>query len=328
MNVTKMYDYTEEILSDACIHFTGKNIRKFVDESLSRHAHFIDKIPFDEDGRLEIPFETTPEIILQDNFWLERLLDETKIQYDKLAIVQGKLWFVDKSNNKAMPLTKALHKINEKNNIYFRKSWYSHFDQFSEIGDNVEKFLCFLGDITNVEKLGIISINPADYLRQAFSPKYCSFSTCHNLKTGGYKYGPINYAMDKYHLMNYLVAPKDENKKILGRVMMVIDEDFKSVSHRRFYLSQECFGRTRADRIRKTMHGYLNGEDNESVFKEVSTHGGKGYIDGLTKTTFVGEPCRIRFDMSSDIFCFRCGCIFQDNAIYCPKCANILGRSK
>ena len=320
MNVTSMYDYTTQVLNTAGIVNNNKSVKKFVDISLERHQHFIDKLPFDEFGRFDIPFETTPDVILNDNYWLQLMLKDLKIEISCLAILQGKLWFVDKATNKAMPLTKAVAKYHEKRNI-FSHGWFGSFEYRNEISE-INKFLCFLGEIGNVEKKAVISVHPADYLRQAFYPNYATFSTCHNLKSGGYRHGPINYALDSDHLMNYLVNPNDEQMRLTGRVMMVIDKNFQVVCQRRFYTTLEAFGKTRAEMIRARMHEYLNGQNKKLSSAWISSDGGRGYIDGITVKTWVNKPVDITFKMTTDLFCFCCGKLHQRSAMYCEPCWN------
>lgn len=313
-NIPRMTAYVQEILKTA--GYEQKHAQAFVELSLDRHRNF-HKLGFDEFGRRIIPFELTPEILLNDFPWFTKLLEQMHIGSDHLAILQGKIYVVD--GNRGLPLTKALAK---KQDVLFsvKKNWYKYHEGRERFFNKPEVFLAELGSVINLGKIAVVSINPGDYLRKSFFPDYTNFTSCHHLRTGAYRWGCVNYSLDRFHLVNYVANGTDERQKMLGRVMMVVSEDLNVVAQRRFYPSPDEFGPTRARRIREEVHKMINPDANWKRSSEVTmeSEGGNGYIDGITIVTYLDKSKKYQdIAMCNDVFCFKCGKVHQHACLFC-----------
>lgn len=321
-DVPKIIDYTEEILVAAGLPV--KHSRQFVELSLERKKRF-HSMNFNSFGRREIPFTITPAILLNDYRWFRQLLNEMSISSEALTVVMGKIYVLTKRGG--VPLTKELAKNSDK--LFSKgKHWFDHYEYKADILGKPEVFLARLGDVINLGKKAVISINPGDILRKSMSGIYSGYTSCHNLINGQYRQGPVNYALDPSHLVTYITDGGDVNEKMHGRSMMVISNDLNVVAMRRFYPSPEVFGESRARAIREEVHKLI--APDVIWKKSMSTdllqpsEPINGYMDAIAVATYA-DPNKKYTDVElcKDIFCFGCSAIHKRSRFGCEKCGTI-----
>lgn len=341
LNIEKITEYVQEILVDAKIptYFA----KDFVVRSLTRKKRFLD-MDWDDMGRMKIPYEVTIQTIKDDNPWFPVLLKELGYSEKHLAVIGKEVWLYKKGN--AIKLQSAISKDRDK--LFLRgKGWYYHHTDYQnwqpgvnwydqKTGKNsptppIESFLCTLGDILNLKREGYISINPGDFLRASFSPKYATFTSCHNLGLGGYRHGPVNYAMDSVHIVTFTAAPNDPILKMTGRSIMAISENGTTVGQRRFYPSIHQFGLGRAKDVREKIHKQL--DPNRDVTKLYNSpftvsETNNGYLDQVEifTSTQANNPKELdKITLCPDIYCFWCGTIHQVRGLVCnhPHCTPV-----
>ena len=305
---------------------------EFVEASLEAKARFF-HLPFDEMGRFEVDFKSTKDTILIDNPWLKILLEELGINIDYLNVIQDRIWVTD--GNKGLLLSKVLAK--HKDRIFgVHRNWMQWHPQYScyfckndrwidrvtstYVTLTPEQVLCEIGDITCLTRKLVISINPADYLRSSLQGKYCAYSTCHNLNRGSYRYGCINYAMDSAHIMSYVTDCASPVQKIIGRSMVVVRDDFAAIGQRRFYPSLAQYGDRQAKAVREQLHNMFNPDCKSVATTNFTVNGNtSSYLDDVVVYTANQEidPQATQTTLSEDVFCFKCGKIYQEKQLYC-----------
>lgn len=355
MNIEKISLFVNEVLGQANIPYR-EHIDKFVHQSLEAKKRFL-PIGFDEMGRKEVQFDQTMSVICDDNSWLGALLNELEISTEHIATINNIVYVIDgtkgMSLTKALKKREARlfckgRKWHKTHPDQYYKDWRPNHGrnilvpdldetgscrldyngarmmvhQYTYDPPSINKFLAELGDIVNLKRKAYLTINPGDILRQALKGPMCSFSTCHDLARGSYKVGPINYAIDSAHLMSYLIQESNPDQ-IIGRSMVFISEDKSTVGQRRFYPTTQIFGMTRARHIREDIHSILN--PNITKFYSTKTKLDnlkfQGYLDPVEIWTSIHdkeEDINNSIDLSSDVFCFKCGSLHQSKTnLYC-----------
>jgi hypothetical protein len=320
-DVSAMTEYVKEILGHC--NMTVSHAQKFVEVSLERKKRF-HNMGFDDFGRREITFGMTPEILLRDCGWFRVMLEELGFTTDHLTVMMGKVFVLTKRGG-GSPLTKELSKISEKL-FSNRLTWYNSYPYKDEVFGRPDVFLARLGEIVLLDKKAIISINPGDILRKSIDGKYAGYHSCHNLKNGLYRQGCVNYALDNSHIISYVCGTKDPMQKMLARTMMVISEDLNVVAMRKFYMSPEAFGESRAKLIREEVQRTIDptGSWTKSKTTELLRlkEAGNGYLDPISIATYKDPTKKTAdYEMSRDVFCFACGKLHTNPGLYCsPKC--------
>lgn len=319
LNMDKIIEDTKMLFNEARWETQPSTVQFFVEDCISRHEHLIKSLDLDENLRRVEKIEVTPEVLLQTK-WFRKMCFENAVETQHLTILQNNIWVTQ--GNKAMPLTKYLSK--RRDTLLNRGIWHTMLDRdVDDLGNQknltVDSFLCKLGEITSLDREVVISANPFDFLRKSFYPKYAAFTTCHNLLTGGYRYGPINYALTKTHLVNYIRKP--DNDKMLARVMMYISDDNNIVGQRRFYPTLDVFGEYRSDVLRQMVHNKISDTPFTKGSVKINHIGNLGYIDGLSVLTYKEEPKgSIVVEMNDSLFCMRCGKYYTKRQNYCDSC--------
>lgn len=314
--------YVEEILKHCNVRHTPATAKAFVELALQRKERF-HTMRFDNFGRREIQFTSTPEIILRDYKWFRMLLEEMDITTDKLTVMMGKIFVLTKRGGGA-PLTKELSK--KADQLFTnRKHWYNEYEYRDEVFGKPEVFLARLGDVVNLDKKAVISINPGDILRKSVNGKYAGYTSCHDLSRGQYRQGCINYCLDKTHIISYVTGSQDPTQKIHGRSMVVISDDMNVIGMRRFYPSPDVFGETRAKAIREKIHELIdpNGvwtKSKDSGLMKV-TIANNGYLDAVAVATYKDPTKKMQnIELCKEVFCFSCGGLHTRQNIYCDVC--------
>lgn len=321
-NLDKIQEFVEEILVASGLPV--KHSRKYVELAIDRKKRF-HSMNFNDFGRREIAFTVTPQILLNDYRWFRQLLQEMNITSEALTVVMGKIYVLTKRGG--VPLTKELAKNSDK--LFQRgKHWFDHYEYKTDILGKPEAFLARLGDVINLGKKAVISINPGDILRKSIQGKWAAYTSCHNLSNGAYRWGAVNYSLDPSHLVTYITDGSDANEKMHGRSMMVISNDLNVVAMRRFYPSPEVFGESRARAIREEVHKLIAPD---VVWKKSAStdllqpnEPINGYMDAIAVATYA-DPNKKYTDVElcKDIFCFGCGVIHQRNNLMCGHCKTV-----
>lgn len=329
-NVEKMIEYAKEVISHA--KKSTAATETLVRTSLERHKHLF-HLPFDEDGRIQVNCPITEETLKKDTPWFRQMMIDLLGYDEKLAILNNQIWVTQGS--KAMPLITAINKKHKKMDIFRRnnkfRAWYMKYEYSSEVLAKIENLLPRLGDVVNLDRIAVISINPTDYLRNALGDPYTSFTTCHSLRTGSYAYGSINYALDKNSLVSYIATSKSD--KMLGRSMIYLSDNLDIVGQLRFYPTSEVFGTTRNKAIRTLICDSI-AKDVEWVDKQFMLNawdGGNGYRDGIAQCTHThGAINNLPVDsdnhpyfipsLTNEVMCLKCGTIHTNRLCYCLSC--------
>ena len=316
----KITDYVKEILVAAGLPVT--HARTFVDLSMERKKRF-HHMQFNSFGRREIPFTVTPQILLNDYRWFRQMLEEMGITKDALTVCMGKI-FVLTARGGGAPLTKVLAKDADK--LFAKgKHWFDFYEFADDVKGKPDVFLARLGDVINLGKKAVISINPGDILRKSMQGKYAAYTSCHNLRNGAYRQGPVSYALDPSHIITYITDGGDCNEKMHGRSMMIISNDLNVVAMRRFYPSPEVFGESRARVIREEVHkliapGVTWKKSKDTALLQPNT-AMNGYTDPIAVATYADDSKKYTdVELCKDIFCFSCSKIHQDTSLLCPEC--------
>ena len=100
---------------------------------------------------------------------------------------------------KDMKTTRALGKIIKKFGLEDKTSGSTYAKEF------IAKY-CEVMKEGGMKRLFVVSVNPIDYLKMSIG----EFTSCHDIRDGGWKSGTISYMLDKVTLITYTVAPNTE----------------------------------------------------------------------------------------------------------------------